>query len=181
MRSGTDTRYAGLEQQRKFVSIGSRNNEDLCRVRMRISKVERDAIDLGYSRIRGKNGKRTGIGQKMPTATQLIESVLDQEEMYRLLSAVVHGHTWAIQSLSYSPVINASLPTSSFGVDTHPFRKCVDVDTQMLLAFTAVNTFARPIWYQCNYAGWDRGKLIELLERICDDLQIKAGERFWRS
>lgn len=173
-------RYAGLEQRRKFVSVGSNNDEELCRVKMRISAVERDAINLGYDRIEDKNSNRIGIGQKMPTATQLIGSVLDQEEMYRLLSAVVHGHAWAIQMLSYSRETDASVPIFSFGVDTHLIEKCIDVDTQMSLAITAVMTFAKPIWYRYNYAGWDNGNLIELLEKTSDQLQVNESERFWR-
>ena len=33
----------------------------------------------------------------MPSATEVIKLMLDEEVMYRILSAVAHGHNWAIR------------------------------------------------------------------------------------
>ena len=64
----------------------------------RIDEVEQDALETGYAPI-----------AKMPSATDVIKQMLDEEEMYRLLSAVTHGHNWAIRGLVFSPVLEGDL------------------------------------------------------------------------
>ena len=69
-----------------------------------------------------KKGKRLGIGQKMPSATEVVKLMLDEEEMYRLLSAVTHGHDWAIRGLGFSPVLEGDLRPAVGGVPVTMFK-----------------------------------------------------------
>ena len=105
--------------------------------------------------------------------------MLDKEEMYRLLSAVTHGHDWAIRALSFSPVPKGDLRPYVGGAPVTMYKKTLDVDKLALLGFTAAEALARPVWDECNYAGWDKGRLIGVFERTFDDLQAAPGVRFW--
>ena len=91
----------------------------------------------------------------MPSATEVISLMLDEEEMYRLLSAVTHGHDWAIRGLGFRPVPKSDLRPDVGGVPVTMFEKQVDVAKLALLGLIAAKAFARPVWDQCNYAGWD--------------------------
>ena len=92
-------RYEGLEQQLKLVRADGGSENDLQEIqgtKDRIDEVDHDALKIGFAPIVNKNGKRTGIGESMPSATGVIKLMLDEEFMYRLLSAVTHGHNWAL-------------------------------------------------------------------------------------
>ena len=96
-------RYEGMKQELKFVRATGGSGEDLQSLEKRSDEVEQVALKLGYPPIVNKKGKQLGIGQKMPSATEVVKLMLDEEEMYRLLSAVTHGHGWAIRGLGLQP------------------------------------------------------------------------------
>ena len=100
--------------------------------------------------------------------------------MYRLLSAITHGHDWAIRGLGFRPVPQSYLRSYVGGVPVTMYEKQVDVDKLVLLGLTAAKAFARPVWDQCNYAGWDNQRLIDVLDSTVDKLGAKSSERFWR-
>ena len=172
-------RYEGMEQQLRYVRATGGSDEYLQRLEKRIDEVEQVARELCYPLLVNKNGKRFGIGQKMLSATEVIKLMLDAEEMYRLLSAVSHGHDWAIRALSFRPVPKGDLRPYVGGVPVTMYEKTPDVDKLALLGFTAAESFAKPVWDKCNYAGWDKERLTGVFERTFDDLQAAPGVRFW--
>jgi hypothetical protein len=173
-------RYEGMEQETKFgTSAGvvpptAKGGEN------RIDKVEREAISLGYKRLRNKNGERIGIGQIMPAATTVIKMMLNEETAYRLLSAVAHGHFWAIHQLSFNQTQGEPWIISKEGVGMKAFRKSVNPMMVGFLSFRAAKAFAVPLWNQCVYYGWDKTRLADLLEETFDKMQAKQEVRFWR-
>lgn len=176
-------RYEEMEQSRKYVQAAGGNNNHLKviqELRDRVVKVEQDAQNLGYSRVVDRKGKRIGIGEKMPSATEVINLMLDEESHYRLLSAVAHGHNWAIRELSFSPVPNGQRRPDIGGVPVTMFEKTVDVEKLAVFGLTVAKAFAKPVWYKCNYAGWDQKRLIGVLESIFDELRAQSSCRFWR-
>ena len=172
-------RHEGIEQQLKFVRATGGSGEDLQSIEKRSDEVEQVALKLGYPPIVNKKGKQLGIGQKMPSATEVVKLMLDEEEMYRLLSAVTHGHDWAIRGLGFSPVLEGDLRPAVGGVPVTMFKKAVDVDKLALLGLIAAEAFAKPVWDKCNYAGWDKERLIGVLDSTFDKLGASSGERFW--
>lgn len=94
-------RYEGLEQQVTFARTGGFSAADIDAQKSRIDYVERDAQALGFKRIDDRKGNRIGIAEVMPSATDLIKITLNEDRMYRALSAVAHGHHWAIRQLCY--------------------------------------------------------------------------------
>ena len=172
-------RYEGMEQQLKYLRTTGERDDYLQRLQKRIDEVEQVARELGYPIFVNKKGHRFGIGQKMISATEVIKLMLDKEEMYRLLSAVTHGHDWAIRALSFSPVPEGDLRPYVGGVPVIMFEKTLDVDKLALFGLTAAKAFAKPVWDKCNYAGWDKERLIGVLDSTFDELGASSGERFW--
>ena len=48
------------------------------------------------------------------------------------------------------------------------------------LGLIAASVFAKPVWYEFIYAGWDRSPLKKLFEATFDRLGAKPATRFWR-
>ena len=150
------------------------------KLKARINEVEQDALADGFQPVTDKHGKRIGIGQPMPVATDMIEDVLGEGKMYCILSAVTHGHSYAIRGLNYVPVEQPG--QGSYGdVPVKTFQKCVNIAGIALLGLCAARALARPLWNQCHYFGWNALRLEELLENVCDKIGDKPEHRFWRS
>ena len=173
-------RYQGLEQQLKFGRATSLGAKELDAIEKRIDDVESTALQLGYPKITNSKNKRIGIGRQMPGATQIIGLMLNEEEMYRLLSAVAHGHSWAYIQLGYKPVASTGDQSEIAGVDVQIMEKTVLVPGMAYLGLGATKAIARPIWYFWRYMGWEIAPLIELFEHVFDRLQANDNSRFWR-
>ena len=173
-------RYKEIEQSLKYVRAIGGSEENLQRIKKRIVEVERDACKLGYRPVTNKKRERIGIGQVMPTATHVIKCILDEEGMYRLSSAVIHGQSWATRTLSSRRVPKGDSKPTIGGVPVVRFQKHVDIDKLAPLGLTAAKAFAKPVWDNCNYAGWDKMRLIGVLDSTYDKLGLKLSERFWR-
>lgn len=173
-------RYDGMEQQRKWATFARAPEDQLAALSKRIDVVEQEAIALGYDPILDNRGRRTGIGRRVPGATENIGRMIDEESMYRLLSAVTHGHSWAIRNLSY-----AVADPAEFGRPVDPANFKIIKKTPMpqavaLLAITAASAFGRAILHQCRYCGWDENALTAHFEVAFDTLQATEKTRFWR-
>ena len=174
-------RYESLEQQLKCGRLVSGQPIDLDGILQRIDAVEQTAIALGYSPIRNSKGKRIGIGQRMPGATEIIRIMLNEEKMYRLSSAVAHGHSWAMMQLGFKPLNPAGDgATQLAGIDVHCFEKHVLVKGMAYLGLGAATAFSRPVWYLWSCMGWHLEPLAVLLDDVFDQLKAKDCTRFWR-
>lgn len=174
-------RYEGMEQQLKYGRCIKRPESDMQELAVRIDDVEQIAIDLGYARVLNSRGQRTGIGERMPNATELIRSELDEEDMYRLLSAVAHGHSWAIMQLGFKPTSAAGSAPQMGSTPMYIFEKQVYVAGLAYLGVHGARALARALWNQYQYMGWNQLALEEVLEDVFDILQAKPTVRFWRS
>jgi hypothetical protein len=171
-------RYEGLEQQAKFVRTSGSAPGEVKKVENRIDDVERSAISLGYALVTNGKGKRIGIAEKLPSTTDMIALNLGKEKMYRLLSAVTHGHGWAISQLGFSPAD----PTLTFGQSSFSTaEKAVNIPLIALLGLSVMNALARPLWNRCRYFGWNALEMEELFEQVADKLDKAGARRFWRT
>ena len=177
---GYAIRYAGMEQCLKYLRVAKAHQSHIQDLKNRIRDVEREAIAQGYQKIVNRNGKRIGIGQRMPSATEIIKLMLDKEEIYRVLSAVSHGYEWAIRNLSYGPVDKTGYSSFVGGSPVMMFKKEINPVLLCLLGITAVEALVRPVWYKCIYSGWDKERLASVLDSTFDSLGIKSSQRFWR-
>ena len=175
-------RYEGLEQQLKLIrtDVESENYlQEIQGTKDRIDEIDHDALKIGFAPIVNKNGKRTGIGESMPSATGVIKLMLDEEFMYRLLSAVTHGHNWALMDLALTRAPEGGPSPDVGGGPVNMFEKTSRVDYLALFGLTMTSAFAKPVWHQCNYAGWDKERLIGVLDNTFNKLGAAPTERFW--
>lgn len=171
-------RYEGLDQHLKFCRTAKIAPTEIANEEKRMHSVEDTALTLGYPKLRGKDGKRTGIGQVMPSATEMIKMMLDEEISYRLLSAVAHGHHWAIVRLGFAPAHGPDINIG--GVLAKPFQKAVNVEGIAWLAKISAKAFALPLWNQCLYNGWDKARLAGVLDTMANAIPVKKMECFWQ-
>jgi hypothetical protein len=168
-------RYEGLIQQVKF----ARATEDLDPQLAldRIGAVTQVASGLGISPVQDKKGRQIGIGMVMPSVTTLIADVLDMEEVYRLLSAVAHGHFWATNQAGFT--IAGEPHTTKEGARLTPVTKAVNAEGVAYLAAAGAAAFARAAWYHCLYAGWPAQELADVLRRACDRVGVRDERLSW--
>ena len=172
--------YDGMVQDLKFARAMKQPKRQQDEIERRIAKLERRATALGFEELRNKNERRIGIGVPMPGATDLVRQVLDAEGAYRILSAVSHGQAGTIHQLSSTRVSGTGLRVRMGEGAATLHTKTVDPDFMAWLGLVAARAFARPIWYEFGYLGWDRRPLRNLFEMIFDRLGAKAEVRFWR-
>jgi hypothetical protein len=173
-------RYEGQEQKVKFGRAAGIDEKEIQAAEARIDEIERVALGMGYAPVRDKNNRRIGIGQRAPAATDIIKMMLDEECAYRLLSAVAHGHSWAIVRLGFKA--KAGAPQVSLGgIPTILFEKSVDNPANFAyLGMCAAKAFAMPLWNQCRYNGWDVAAVTVVFESVYDTLLASPAVRFWR-
>jgi hypothetical protein len=167
-------RYAGFVQQIKWFQVDGRQVE-IDRTKRRISKVEQDAVSLGYPRLVNERGEITGIAQRMPTITELIKTTLNREADYRLLSAVAHGHHWATHQTSFR-VVEVE---DSEGQVQKRLEKYVHPNFVLFIANIAVTSFSQVIWHLWQVHGWNMKEIGDLLDLTYEALQYNPDLRFW--
>ena len=173
-------RYEGLLQQEKYAR--SENQKQIAdSVTDRINKTEAQAIALGYPPIQNKKGRCIGIGQAMPSMTDIVNDVLHMQGIYRLLSATVHAHFWALKNLSFDLMPAAQIPPGTdtqSGVKVHLMQKALQPIPVLSVTTTIISCFVRLVWAKFLLFGWDTAELITIFEGVYD-LQGLV-QRFWR-
>jgi len=172
-------RFEGMEQQEKFAALLGQSELDA--VRNSTARLVADADSLGYPIFVNPKNQRTALGQRQPNATTIIATVLDEEKKYRLLSAVAHGHFWAISQLSFRTVPNTSTQVNPGAVKVQAFEKAPSIMGIGFLGSAAFKALARPFWNHSHYFGWDSLRLEELFESVADKVSLSIPLRFWRS
>lgn len=152
-------RYEGLSQQAKFVQSLGQSTEI---VNKRIEKYELIAEELGFSKLRNKKNERTGIGQIMPSVTEIIRESLNEESYYRLYSAMAHSHLWAYSQLSYRKVDEMNSQED----DAVLVEKHLSLELVWWLCVKVTHYFSQPIKYKCELYGFD----LESINTIISDV-----------
>jgi hypothetical protein len=173
-------RFESIEQQIKLMTAINRPVDEIQFLKDRIDAIENEALSLGYDRVLDKKTKtrRLGICQIMPGATDLIEEALEDPISYRLLSAVAHGHHWAIRQVRFNTTVQDE---DHEGVSVKKLEQIKDPTGIVFLGHSAMRSFARPLWNQCRYFGWNAMEFEELIEKVADKMLIDDATRFWRS
>lgn len=148
-------RFEGLDQQVK-VARAMNHPGNIAASTQRINEVEQTAISVGFEKIVNNQGRRIGIGQAMPSITSIVAETLGEEVAYRLLSAVTHGHHWAIQRLSFEVLpINFTAADSSTPFVLRPLKKAAKPICFQYLADQAMKAFTTPVLYKTKLFGGD--------------------------
>ena len=110
----------------------------------------------------------------------MIQSQLNEESAYRLMSAVAHGHHWAISQIGYEDVPGDE-SVDLGGVPAIARQKMVFHGGIVYLMLVALRAFARPVLSNFEFRGWDKHPFETILEETYDILQLPESARFWRS
>lgn len=164
-------RYSGMVEDVKYQNTIGVDQQQIAKTKQRILDVETEALGLGYKQCI-KDGKMTGIGMKMLSSTELISKMLDEEANYRFLSAIAHGHNWAIRELTYVPI--------EFDETGLQMEKIVNIDFMELFSLLGVKAVGKAVWNYWQYMGHDQQELISLFETVFDQLNADINARFWR-
>jgi hypothetical protein len=141
-------RYEGLRQQLKVVRAANQADK-VTTVENRIHKVENDAMQLGHPQITNYHG-----------ITSIIASTFDEEITYRLMSAVAHGHLWAIHQVGFKLEDGENLI----------LHKHLEPLMAAFLCIKIANFLAKPVWLKCQLFGWDSDRLRSILASTFTDL-----------
>jgi hypothetical protein len=173
-------RYEGLVQQIRFARSTNFPRDEVRKVEDRLEEVVRDAATHGFVPVLDGRRRRIGVGQKMPGATDIIKIVLDEDSAYRLLSSVAHAHNWALLQLGFKRLSAPQFQTAG-GVNTTAIEKSAGtVEGYQFLAVLAAKSLALPLWYQCLYDGWNKVRLVTVLDSVYDQMNASPAARFWR-
>jgi len=168
-------RYSAFLEQRK-ISVLSDEPEKIKKIDQRIAKVENDALELGFTKLRNKNGEICGIAQIHPTSIELIKLMFGKEFEYRLLSGVSHGHHWALQQTGFRLIEF----DDKNGEKTKALTKEVVPNIAIYVGTVAIVCFSRVLVSLWSAFGWRRDEIVSLLEATFDQLNYSAAIRFWR-
>ncbi len=162
-------RYEGLSQQLKLAN--ARQETALAiEISDGIKRIESVALVHGYKALVNKNGEHYGLAKRMPSITECIESILDREGEYRILSAVAHGHVWALTQLGFRTP-DPSVPTS--------LEKSMSNESAAWLLACAADTLAKPVWTHASLFGSDLRRLSDILESTYTQMELAKKRHFW--
>lgn len=176
VRRSIALRYEGVDQQRKWARSAG---EDPQVASNRLDEIAEMATDLGCPPLLDRNGRRCGAGAPMPSVTDLVRLMLNEEATYRWLSAVAHGHSWAVHQAGFQridPIVGDD--PSGMG-SPHVMIKAIDMQGMVFLSDVSARAFGLALWSQCLYFGWDQDQLSAILTVLFDQLNIPRDQRFW--
>ena len=172
-------RREGLNQQLGFAQAAGQPEDAIREIKERIEQLNIDASKLGAPKGKARNRGRKAGSVKMPESTHLVQKMLDKGDAYRILSAVVHGHSWAIQQLGFTVELTPPGRLTIDSIYVARMRKTLKLKVVAWLALTAAEAFCIPVWQQFIYEGWDKKPLQELFDASFDRLRVTESRRFW--
>lgn len=169
-----------LSQQLGFAQASKEPGASRNVLKARIKELDLRAIQVRASTAKDRSQGRRKGRVRMPDATSAVATMLDEEVTYRLLSAVVHGHSWAMQAMGFDAEALPAGGTSTDRIYTARIRKALKVDVVAWLGLIAARAFCQPVWYLFLYEGWDTVPLQRTFEDSFDHLRAAESIRFWR-
>lgn len=156
-------RLEGLHQQVKYAE--GINEMEMLSASARLKSVEDKADRMSFEVSKSqKAGKSSINGVRWPGSTKVIEEALDLEREYRLLSAMAHGHAWAITQLSYRKAGQSELAEQHM----HPIAI-------VWLCRTAARALGKAIWCASELLNGESMTTQRVLNGLYDDLLIHSG------
>ncbi|MBX7131335.1 MAG: hypothetical protein K1X67_01520 [Fimbriimonadaceae bacterium] len=166
---GLAYRYDGLVQQGKL------NGIDQIKVAARRQVLENEADGFGFPAIVSKGGIRNGAGCHFPNYVDLARGTLRRgEESYRLLSACVHGHFWALKDLGYRVIPRPDDLTGQ------ALEKHQDPTVVVFVGCIAVEAYVGTVLSLWKLFGWEQSTLHQLLEVHYERMGLSPKLYTWR-
>jgi len=160
--------HKGLLDKLKLAKI-SKGLLDPKKVVARINYVEHTALELGMGNVENKKGRKQFVFKmEMPTNTEIIADILNKEQEYRLLSAMVHGRNWAIQSLGFEVTKKDQMIFD--GVKGGHLEKYLNYSSVNYLCTSALTSLASAILMKFKLYGWNARPLAIHIKRTQNEL-----------
>ena len=162
-------RYEGLDQQAKLAQAtnGMVNPVD---IHKRIDQIDEVAQELGFPKVLDRNNKRIGVGQKMPSVTQVVIEMLNKEQNYRLLSGMVHAHPWALQHFGFTQTYSDQMIFEN--VKGAYFEKHISLDSINFLCAETIQCVFEALCMNFKLFGWDLKPIAVATKSAIDQIQI---------
>lgn len=162
-------RYEGLDQQAKLAQAtnGMVNPVD---IHKRIDQIDEVAQELGFPKVLDRNNKRIGVGQKMPSVTQVVIEMLNKEQNYRLLSGMVHAHPWALQHFGFTQTHSDQMVFEK--VKGAYFEKHISLDSINFLCVETIQCVFEALCMNFKLFGWDLKPIAVATKSAIDRIQI---------
>jgi hypothetical protein len=109
----------------------------------------------------------------VPPATHLVGRVFGDPLCYRLASAVVHGHSWAVSHVGFAEMGRDECRQVTL------LRKTAKPTVLLYLLALAVEALGRPLWATTKYVGVHAPAVETLLSAAFGELGISKGRWFW--
>jgi hypothetical protein len=162
-------RYEGLRQQ--LTAARAKDTGLSCaRAKSRLREAEVVADALGYDPMLDKKGRRRGVGTRMPSATECVHWAFRDDTLFRVLSAMVHAHPWAVIQLGFE----SAVPT-----EPTLLAKCLKPNSAAFLLMMAADAIAKPAWGRARLLGHDLGALRRILGARYTEMGLVRNEAFW--
>jgi hypothetical protein len=160
--------HKGLVDELKLAKI-SKGLLDPKKVIARINYVEHIALELGMGSIENKKGRKQFVFKiEMPTNTEIITDILNKEQEYRLLSAMVHGRNWAIQSLGFEIIKSDQMIFD--GVKGGHLEKHLNPSNVNYLCTTVFTSLASVTLTKFKLYGWNARPIAILIKKTQNEL-----------
>lgn len=167
-------RYEGFFQHLNYLRASGQFIE-ATKLNERIEEVEALALTMGFSKLRNAKGNRTGIGQVMPSITDIIRDTLGEEANYRLLSAMAHGHHWAFGPLSFKKIGATDIQRNPIMI----MEKYMPVEAVLWLCSNVIIYFTQPIKLQSELYGWEMEQLNVFIHSAFNEMGIHPDSGLW--
>lgn len=149
-------RYEGLEQQRKFAQ-STNGKIDIQAINSRIGEVEQLALKLGHENFVSRKDSRSRIKPSMPSITDIVIKMLNKEQDYRLLSAMVHAHHWALQHFAFTKVQDNQMILEN--IKGAYFEKHISANSIFFLCTTTITSLSQALLMNFSFFGYDKKPL----------------------
>ena len=161
-------RHEGLLQQLKLAKV-SKGLLDQEKAISRIKEAERVALELGMARVSNIKGRKSIVlDLKMPTITDIVTQTFDKEQNYRMLSAMIHGHSWALRSLGFTMALENQEIFK--GVKGAYLEKNLSLSSVGYLCIEAVTSLSSAILMKFRLFGWDARPMAIMINRTQKEL-----------
>jgi len=144
-------RYEGLEQMRKFSKAATKSEINPGTIRQRI-----------------------GIGQEMPSTTDIVIKMLNKEQDYRLLSGMVHAHPWALQLYGFTQTHSNQMIFNNVGGAY--FEKHLSFESIFFLCTNCVTCLFQGLLMNFKLFGWDAKPLARAANNAIRKVQPPADD-----
>lgn len=160
---GLARRMQGLDEQRKFgISYKNDGIRDHSQSRIDDVKARSDATSIAAAR--------------HPGATEVIGQQLGNESLYRLLSAIAHGHSWSHIACGYKDA-----GTLSEECEIRRLEKAMDPRFPFTVGVSSFMALSRATWFLVRLIGLGRERFSEIVDAFHDRNGISpTGDPYWR-